>query len=84
MKRRLVLYGRPDCHLCDEAKAMLEPMVLRAGDVEMIEVDIDRDDVLLREYLERIPVVELDGRVISELVPRPDALAATLLNTSTG
>ena len=56
----VTLYGRPGCHLCDDARAALErvrslqPFTLR-------EVDIERDDELLRRYLERIPVVSVDG-----------------------
>jgi glutaredoxin len=53
---RLVLYGRDGCHLCDEARAVLE----RVGH-PFEEVDIEADDALLRRYLERIPVVALDG-----------------------
>ncbi len=53
---RLVLYGRPGCHLCDDARAVLE----RLG-ATFEEVDIEGDDALHRAYLERIPVVALDG-----------------------
>jgi hypothetical protein len=42
------------------------------------EVDIDSDDRLLAAYLERIPVVELDGEVIGELILETDALRAKL------
>jgi glutaredoxin len=52
----LVLYGRPGCHLCDEARA-----VLRRIGHPFEEVDIESDDALMRRYLERIPVVALDG-----------------------
>ena len=52
----LVLYGRPGCHLCDEARTVLE----RIGH-QFEEVDIETDDALLVRYLERIPVVVLDG-----------------------
>jgi glutaredoxin len=52
----LVLYGRPGCHLCDEARAVLD----RIGH-PFEEVDIEADDELLARYLERIPVVSLDG-----------------------
>jgi glutaredoxin len=51
----LVLYGRPGCHLCDEARS-----VLRGVGHPFEEVDIESDDALLRRYLERIPVVALD------------------------
>jgi glutaredoxin len=59
---RVVLYSRPDCHLCDEARAGLRSMGL-----EIEEVDIDSDDRLHARLLERIPVVEIEGRVVSEL-----------------
>jgi glutaredoxin len=52
----LILYGRPGCHLCDDARATLE----RVGH-PFEEVDIEADDALLARYLERIPVVALDG-----------------------
>jgi glutaredoxin len=56
----LVLYSRPGCHLCDDARAVLQ----RVGH-PFDEVDIEADDALLRRYLERIPVVALDGRELS-------------------
>jgi glutaredoxin len=53
---RLVLYSRPGCHLCDDARVVLE----RIGE-PFDEIDIDADDELFKRYLERIPVVVLDG-----------------------
>ena len=53
---RVVLYGKQGCHLCDEARAVLE----RAG-VPFAEIDITTDDALHVAYLERIPVVTIDG-----------------------
>ena len=56
----VTLYGRPGCHLCDEAREALQrvrsktPFTLR-------EVNIETDDELHKRYLERIPVVTLDG-----------------------
>ena len=78
MPSRLVLYGRPDCHLCDVARAGLGR--LRADGVlfELEEVDIESDDELLRRYLERIPVIELNGEVVSELWLDVDGLRARL------
>ncbi|HMJ32909.1 MAG TPA: glutaredoxin family protein [Baekduia sp.] len=56
----LTLYGRPGCHLCDDARAQL--LALRAElCFELVERDIEADDELHRRYLERIPVVALDG-----------------------
>lgn len=53
---RITLYGRPGCHLCDDARAVLE----RIGE-PFDEIDIESDDALLKRYLERIPVIALDG-----------------------
>ena len=52
----LVLYGKPGCHLCDDARVVLE----RVG-APFAEVDITSDDALHAAYLERIPVITLDG-----------------------
>ncbi len=48
----------------------------------MVERNIEDDDDLHRRFLERIPVIELDGRIIGELVPDPERLRSTLLNNS--
>jgi glutaredoxin len=79
MPSRLVLYARPDCHLCDEARAGLESLRSDGLDFELEEVDIDSDDELLKRYLERIPVVVLDGETLSELWLDTDRLRAKLL-----
>ena len=70
---RLVLYGRPGCHLCDDARAVLE----RLG-ATFEEVDIERDDALHRAYLERIPVIDVDGEHLSDYFVDEAALAARL------
>ena len=56
MSARVTLYGRDGCHLCDDARAVLE----RVGE-PFDEVDIETDDALHRRLLERIPVVSVDG-----------------------
>jgi glutaredoxin len=72
----VTLYGRSGCHLCDEAKLAITDL---AGDrIELVEVDIEADDGLLATYLERIPVVEVEGRVVSELVFDRDAFTRAL------
>ena len=58
--RTVTLYGRPDCHLCDEARLVLE-RVRAQRPFQLVERDIERDEALHRVYLERIPVVEIDG-----------------------
>lgn len=82
MTSTVTLYSRPGCHLCDEAREILVGLVRQRDGLHLAEVDIDSDDNLLRRYLERIPVVEHEGRVIGELVPDAESLRARLLNTS--
>jgi glutaredoxin len=73
MRMGLVLLSRPGCHLCDDARAVLD----RIGH-PFAEVDIDRDDELLARYLERIPVVLLDGEELFELFVDEAGLRARL------
>ena len=61
----LTLYSRPGCHLCDDARAALERVRARTGFL-LLEVDITTDDELHRRYLERIPVVALNGEELFE------------------
>ena len=73
MTPRITLYGRPDCHLCDDARAVLE----RVGE-PFAEVDIEGDDALFKRYLERIPVVCVDGEEAFALFVDEEALRARL------
>jgi hypothetical protein len=62
----LTLYGKPDCHLCDDARVAVD-RVTAGRDVVVEQVDITRDPALHARYGERIPVLELDGEVVFEL-----------------
>jgi len=75
--RTVTLYGRPGCHLCDDARAVLE-RIRRETPFELVERDIESDDALLRRYLERIPVVALDGRELFDYFVDERALRAAL------
>jgi glutaredoxin len=63
--RTITLYGRPGCHLCDDARAILERVRVELP-FELVDVDIETDDALHARYLVRIPVVELDGEELFE------------------
>lgn len=75
----LSLYGKPGCHLCEEARRVVEE-VADARQIELREVDVSLDPVLNRDYGERIPVVEIDGVVAFELGVDARALAERLDN----
>ncbi len=66
--KRVLVYSRPECHLCAEAIEAIAAMHRDDRRFELIEVDVESDETLLRRMLERIPVVEIDGEVVSELV----------------
>jgi len=65
----LILYGRAECGLCDEARDLLRALLderTRHGlpAPTLIEVDIDADAELHRAFFATVPVVELAGRRI--------------------
>jgi glutaredoxin len=68
----VVVYGAPDCHLCDEAKAVLRPAAERLG-FSLREVDISGDEELEARYRTDIPVVAIDGfRTFKYRVPEDE------------
>jgi hypothetical protein len=69
----LVLYARPGCSLCDEAReaisAVVEDRLARGLAVpQIVERDIEADTELHRSYLDRIPVVELGNQRVELVV----------------
>lgn len=59
--RRVVVYGREECHLCDDALDLLEEHQAWLPEIEL--VDIDTDPALKARFDTEIPVVECDGTV---------------------
>jgi glutaredoxin len=64
--KRVMLYTRAGCCLCDQARAVLDRVRGRVP-FELCECDIESDEILHRAYLERIPVVTIDGEESFEL-----------------
>ena len=75
---QVVVYSRPGCHLCEEAVSEIVAMHGEGYRFDLHEIDIESDELLLRRYLERIPVVEVDGEVVSELLLDAAELRARL------
>jgi len=80
----VTLYTRPGCHLCDEAREVILSVQRSDGGFELREIDIDGDDDLHARFLERIPVVEVDGEVVAELHLEAAALLRALAQRGTG
>ncbi|MBX6371910.1 MAG: glutaredoxin family protein [Acidothermus sp.] len=77
MGPRIVLYGKPGCHLCDEARLIVAAVAAEFGE-EFTERDIRDDPEDLREYGEWIPVVVVDGVEIGRLRIRTEDLRRAL------
>ena len=58
---RVVLYSRPGCHLCDDARAVIEAVCAELGE-RYDEIDITGSEELTRSFGEEIPVTFVDGR----------------------
>ena len=74
---RVVLYGKPGCCLCDEARDAVA-RVRERHPFELDEVDVSLDPALESEYGERIPVLALDGDELFEFHVDADELARRL------
>jgi len=73
----VTLYGRPGCHLCEDAAALLSRLARELG-FRWQSVDIDADARLLALYDQVVPVVALGGAEIARAPIRPAALRERL------
>lgn len=58
---RITLYTRPGCHLCDDARAVIEGVCADLGE-SYEEIDITGDDELEDRFTDDVPVTFVDGR----------------------
>lgn len=58
---RVLLYSRPGCHLCEDAREVIELVCADLGE-SYVEVSIDDDPALRERFGEEIPVTFVDGR----------------------
>lgn len=63
--REVTLYTRPGCHLCEEAKAAMTPVLDEFG-ATLREVNIDEDAVLRERYGWDVPVIFLGARKVAK------------------
>ena len=82
---KITFLTRSGCHLCDEALAELNGfLALKVGTGELDRgtttevIDIETDEELHRRFLERIPVVLIGERIVSDLHFDPEALESVL------
>ncbi len=73
----VTVYGREGCHLCEDALAVVRRVAADLA-VEVQTVDIEADPALLRAYMERIPVVAVDGAEVYDFYVDEGDLRARL------
>lgn len=64
-RREVTLYGKPGCHLCEQARDLVGKLARRYP-LDLCEIDIRSDPELYRQYDLRIPVVVIDGSIVLE------------------
>ena len=76
----LTLISKPDCHLCDVAREVVETVLaeLPEDSVEVEELSIADDPALYAQWWEKIPVVLIDGALHGHWRVSPDRLRAAL------
>lgn len=75
----LTLIGKPGCHLCEEAEAVVASVIADFdGEITLVQRNILEDDALFAKYSEEIPVLLIDGKVHNYWHIDPDRLKAAL------
>jgi glutaredoxin len=77
---RVTLYSRAGCHLCDDARAVIEDVCAELRE-SYDEVDIDADPELRERFTDEVPVTFVDGRQHDFWRVSPDRLRAALRAT---
>jgi hypothetical protein len=79
---RITVIGKPDCHLCHDARAVVARV---CGDLGLSweELSILDDPALMDEFWEKIPVVQVDGRTVDFWTVDEDRLRAILSDNRT-
>jgi hypothetical protein len=72
------IFSREGCHLCEQALEEIVGLHAEGYRFELREIDIESDEHLHGLLLERIPVIEVDGEIVSELDLARAALVARL------
>ena len=75
----LTLIGKPGCHLCEEAEAVVAGVIADFdGEITLVQRNILEDDALFAKYSEEIPVLLINGKVHNYRHIDPERLKAAL------
>jgi len=62
VSKELTLISKPGCHLCDDARAVIQEVLKDFPEVQLSELNMLDDQELIDAYSEEIPVVLIDGK----------------------
>ncbi|WP_406246544.1 glutaredoxin family protein [Microbacterium sp. M] len=79
----LTIIGKPDCHLCDVAREVVDAVIAELPDdtadrIEVAEASINDDPALYELWWEKIPVVLIDGELHAHWRVSPERLRERL------
>lgn len=74
--RTVQIYSRPGCHLCERLIEEIMPILRGRAELEVLNIDTRAD--WRGAYDTRVPVVEIDGRLVCQYELDRDALATAL------
>ncbi len=77
MSARVILVGKPGCHLCDVAREVVELVCAQTG-TDWTEISIADDPRLAQRYADQVPVVLVDGAVHDVFRVNPQRLRVAL------
>ncbi len=80
--REITMYTREGCHLCDQAKAVMTPL-LSEFNAKLREVNIDEDPILLERYNDDVPVIFVGAQLFAKHRIDPALLRQRLTQTKT-
>jgi len=79
--RDITLYTRGGCHLCDEAKAIIFPLLPQFG-ANLYEIDVDDDPILHDRYTDDVPVIFVGSQFFAKHRIDAESLRRRLTQTS--
>ena len=79
MKAQVIIYSRPGCHLCEEAKEAMRAADC-AGEYTLDEINIETDSELLKRYGDHIPVITINGTEEFRYTVSPDEFRERMLS----
>jgi glutaredoxin len=78
----VTLYARPGCHLCEDAKSIIEPLLAQFG-ATLREINIDIDARLTEQFGYDIPVIFINDRKAAKHRVNPEQFRRQLAEAST-